>query len=109
MPKKKPAPELTGSQVKQIRANLARSASMLGNRLVDCAMDRVKMNQTQVSAAKTVLGHCLPAMQQVEDTTPERTDPHEIKEQIETMLIDKITSMDPDQLQALLDKRGSLQ
>ena len=104
MPRK--APELTGSQIKQIRANIARSASQIGRRLTECALGKAEMNQTQVTAGKAILQHCLPAMQQVEDTTPERTDPHEVKEQLEGMLLDMLADMTDEEMRALLEKRS---
>ena len=71
---------LTGSQIAQIRANLARKASQMGNRLVDNGLGALKdksgqpleLSAGQIKSLLGVLSHILPAMQSTDITVDDR-------------------------------------
>ena len=102
MPRKQP--DLTGSQIKTVRANLARSASQLGRRLSECALGKLDMTPTQITAARTVLSHVLPTQQhtQVEDVTHSFGTPQEaidLMEQLKEQIAREMTIDDLMELQ----------
>ena len=91
MPRK--APTLTKSQIKQIRANLARQATQLGNRLVknglgtltDHEGNPIELSAGQIKSIEATLKFVLPAQQEIDDTTEERIDYNELQERAEAL------------------------
>ena len=84
---------LSKLEIGRIRSNLSRKATQLGNRLSKFAMgeDGIEMTPSQVKAAGLVLSHVLPsqAQTQIEDITPDRGDPKDIKEQFDALTRDR--------------------
>ena len=84
---------LSKLEIGRIRSNLSRRATQLGNRLSKFAMgeDGIEMTPSQVKAAGTVLSHVLPsqAQTQIEDVTPDRGDPKDIREQFDQLARDR--------------------
>ena len=84
---------LSKLEIGRIRSNLSRKATQLGNRLSKFAMgeEGIEMTPSQVKAAGLVLSHVLPsqAQTQIEDITPDRGDPKDIKEQFDALTRDR--------------------
>jgi hypothetical protein len=84
---------LSKLEIGRIRSNLSRKATQLGNRLSKFAMgeEGIEMTPSQVKAAGLVLSHVLPsqAQTQIEDITPDRGDPKDIKEQFDELTREK--------------------
>ena len=91
---------LSKLEIGRIRSNLSRKATQLGNRLSKFAMgeEGIEMTPSQVKAAGLVLSHVLPsqAQTQIEDITPDRGDPKDIKEQFDELTREKtLTQLTP--------------
>lgn len=91
MPRK--APTLTKSQIKQIRANLARKATQLGNRLVlnglgelkDHEGNPIELSAGQIKSIEATLKFVLPAQQEIDDTTEIEVNYDELRQQAEAL------------------------
>lgn len=111
--------ELSKSQIGKIRANMARKATQISNRLSAFSLDTdetVKMSATQVNAAKVVLAHVLPSQATTEFsdvTEPEKTPEQmesEYQQALENLPVQDLTevlrNMEPEARQALIDSMG---
>ena len=114
MPRK--APTLTGNQIKQIRANLARKASQCGNRLVDNGLGLLKekagegyeLTAGQINSLVSTLKVILPAQQEVEDTTDtlDVKAAHEEHAELKARMREKVlASLTPEETAGLQSKQ----
>ncbi len=99
-------PKLTKRQAENVRANIARGAQAISNRLHQAALGEIDMSPSAVNAAKALLDRVLPTMQSIDQTnhtdTPELT-PDEIDAMLATAVRD-MARKDPDKLKAMLDQ-----
>ena len=105
MPKK--IPELSKSQIGRIRANLARQASVIGDRVSKCATGELELTQQQLTAAKLILGHVLPAMQQqeIEVTDNKHGQVEDVKQAMADLQQQALKDLSPEHLRAIADQK----
>ncbi len=97
----------TKSEQQNIRANLARKASQLGNRLTKYGLGELPedaMSANQVRAALGVLSHVLPSMvqQEVEDVTERTINREEILKRQNELRKQILKTVTPEELAGLM-------